>query len=159
MAEVTETALPGVGVRHEFTASSGERVAVVSHRGGWRDIVVYGQDDPDACSTVLRLDADDAQTLAELLGAVHIAEALVALQRVQGLGLDWFTVPQGSAAVGRSIGEGRYRARTGASVVAVIRGSTTVPAPGAEFVFEPGDVAVAIGTTDSLTRLRELLGR
>ncbi len=60
MAEVTETSLPGVGVRHEFTSSSGERVAVVSHRGGWRDIVVYGRDDPDACTTVLHLDADDA---------------------------------------------------------------------------------------------------
>ena len=159
MAEVTETALPGVGVRHEFTASSGKRIAVVSHRGGWQDIVVYGEDDPDACSTVLRLDADDAQTLAELLGAVHIAEALVALQRVQGLALDWFTVPEGSTAVGRTIGEGRYRTHTGASVVAVIRGSTTVPAPGPDFVFEAGDVAVAIGTTDSLARLRELLER
>jgi TrkA domain protein len=159
MAEVTETALPGVGVRHEFTASSGERVAVVSHRGGWRDIVVYGREDPDACSTVLRLDADDAQTLAELLGAVHIAEALVALQRVRGLALDWFTIPTGSSAVGRTIGDGRYRTHTGASIVAVIRADTTVPAPGAEFVFEAGDVAVAIGTTDGLGRLRDLLER
>ena len=159
MAEVTEVSLPGVGVRHEFTASSGERVAVVSHRGGWRDIVVYGREDPDACSTVLRLDADDTQTLAELLGAVHVAEALVALQRVQGLALDWFTVPPGSAAVGRTIGEGAYRTRTGASIVAVVRRDSTVPAPGADFVFEPGDVAVAIGTTDALARLRELLGQ
>ncbi len=159
MAEVTETPLPGVGVRHEFTASNGERVAVVSHRGGWRDIVVYGREDPDACATVLRLDADDTQTLAELLGAVHIAEALVALQRVQGLALDWFTIPPGSSAAGKTIGEGGYRTNTGASIVAVMRRDSTVPAPGAGFVFEPGDVAVAIGTTDGLARLRDLLGR
>ncbi len=84
MHEVTETQLPGVGLRHEFTTSKGQRVAVVSRRGGRREIVVYDQQDPDASSTVLALDADDAQTLAELLGALHIAEALVALQRIQG---------------------------------------------------------------------------
>jgi TrkA domain protein len=159
VAEVTETPLPGVGVRHEFTTSDGQRVGVVSHRGGWRDIVLYGRDDPDACSTLLRLDADDAQTLAELLGAVHIAEALVALQRVQGLALDWFTIPAQSAAAGRTIGEGRYRTHTGSSIVAVIRGDSTVAAPGPEFVLESGDVAVAIGTTAGLARLRELLQR
>ena len=159
MGEVTETPLPGVGVRHEFTTSEGERVGVVSHRGGWRDIVVYGRDDPDACSAVLHLDADDAQTLAELLGAVHIAEALVALQRVQGLALDWFTIPARAEAAGRSIGQGRYRTHTGSSIVAVIRGDSTVAAPGPGFVLESGDVAVAVGTTDGLARLRELLQR
>ncbi len=157
MAEVTETPLPGVGVRHEFTTSRGERVAVLSHRGGWRDILVYNRDDPDASATVLHLDAGDAQVLAELLGAVHIAEALVAVQRIQGLGLDWFTIAEGSRAAGKTIGEGRYRTHTGASIVAVVRGDSTVPAPGPEFVLEAGDVAVAVGTTEGLARLRELL--
>ena len=36
MPEVRETLLPGVGVRHEFTTASGERVAVLTHRGGRR---------------------------------------------------------------------------------------------------------------------------
>lgn len=157
MAEVTETRLPGVGVRHEFTTSSGERVGVVSSRGGQREIVVYNRDDPDACSSMLRLDADDTQTLAELLGAVHIAEALVALQRVHGIALDWFTIPVGSPAVGRTIGDGRYRTQTGASIVAVVRGDTSVPAPGPDFAFEPEDSAVAVGTPEGLARLRELL--
>ena len=31
MADVSETLLPGVGVRHEFVTASGERVAVLTH--------------------------------------------------------------------------------------------------------------------------------
>ena len=68
MAEIAETMLPGVGVRHEFTTSGGERVAVLTHRNGRREIAVYGRADPDACRTVLHLDADDARSLAEVLG-------------------------------------------------------------------------------------------
>ena len=68
MTEITETQLPGVGVRHTFTTASGERLAVLSHRTGRREIAVYDRADPDACSTVLHLTPDDARTLADLLG-------------------------------------------------------------------------------------------
>ncbi|MDQ4097771.1 MAG: potassium transporter TrkA [Actinomycetota bacterium] len=157
MREVTETQLPGVGVRHEFTTSNGERLGVVSLRGGRRQIILYDREDSDACSTLLHLDADDSQTLAELLGAVHIAEALVALQRVQGIALDWFDIPARSHAIGTTIGQGRYRTRTGASIVAVVRAGATLPAPGPDFAFAADDTAVAVGTPEGLARLRELL--
>ena len=157
MRDVTVIQLPGVGVRHEFTTSRGERVGVVSHRGGRREIVTYDRDDPDSCSALLHLDPDDAQTLAELLGAVHIAEALVALQRVEGIALDWFRIPPRSAATGTTIGDGQYRTRTGASIVAVVRAETTFPAPGPEFAFAPNDAVVAVGTPEGLAQLRDLL--
>lgn len=69
MTEVTETQLPGVGVRHEFTTVAGERVVVLSHRTGRRELAVYDRVDPDACTTALHLSPDDTRTLAELLGA------------------------------------------------------------------------------------------
>jgi K+/H+ antiporter YhaU regulatory subunit KhtT len=45
MPEVYETRLPGVGVRHDFTTAEGERVAVLTHRGGRRELAVYERDD------------------------------------------------------------------------------------------------------------------
>jgi TrkA domain protein len=74
MAEVSETPLPGVGVRHEFVTAGGERVAVVTHRTGRREIAVYDRADEDACTTVLHLSADDTRTLAELLAARPVSE-------------------------------------------------------------------------------------
>ncbi len=67
-SDIEETLLPGVGVRHEFTTASGERVALVTHRTGRRELAVYDRDDPDACRTVLHLSEDDTTTLGELLG-------------------------------------------------------------------------------------------
>ena len=158
MAVVRETKLPGVGVRHDFTTSSGEVVGVLQHHDGRHDVLVYDRDDPDVCSTMLHLDDEDTRTLAELLGASQLTEGLGAVQQqVEGLLIEWITLPADSVAVGTTIGEGMYRTRTGASVVAVIRGGS-IPAPGPEFRFEAGDTVVAVGTAEHLAALRTLIG-
>ena len=159
MPEVTETQLPGVGVRHDFTTASGERVGVLVHRSGRRELLVYGRDDPDACATALHLSPEDTRTLAELRGATQVSEVLAAVQqRLEGVAIDWLTIPAGSPIAGSTIRQGQFRTRTGVSIVAVIRGETTFPAPGPEFVFQAGDVAVAVGTPSGLSQLAHLLG-
>ena len=158
MPDVSETRLPGVGVRHEFVTSSGERLAVLTHRTGRRELAVYDRADPDRCTAVLHLSHDDTRTLAELLGASPVSEAVSAVQqRLEGLAIDWVAIPAGSPVVGATIAEGEFRTRTGSSIVAVVRGADTLPAPGPDHRFEAGDVAVAVGTTDGLAQLRSLL--
>ena len=159
MPEVSETPLPGVGVRHEFVTAGGERIAVITHRTGRRELAIYDRADPDACTTVLHLSSDDTRTLAELLGASPVSEAVAAVQqRLEGLAIDWVTIPAGARFIGSTIGEGEFRTRTGASIVAVVRGGTTLPAPGPDHHFEARDVIVAVGTTEGLAQLRTLLG-
>ena len=63
-----------------------------------------------------------------------------------------------NATAGSTIGDGRLRTRTGSSVVAVIRGDETIPAPGPETVLTPDDLVVAVGTPEGLRQLRDLLG-
>lgn len=157
MTEVTQMTLPGVGVRHEFTTAAGERVAVLSHRTGRREIALYDSPDPDACSTLLHLSQEDARTLAELLGGSPVGEASAAVQRLEGVALDWIRVGDESALAGSTIGEAELRTRTGASVVALVRGSDTIAAPGPHERLEPGDLAVAVATPDGLRQLRALL--
>ena len=159
MPEVRETLLPGVGVRHEFTTASGERVAVLTHRGGRRELALYQRDDPDACTTLLHLSPDDTRTLAELLGASQVSEAVTAVQQqIEGLAIEWLTVAPGSRFDGATIADGQFRTRTGTSIVALFRDDTTIPAPGPDTRFQGGDVVVAVGTPDGLAQLRDLLG-
>lgn len=158
MTEIQETHLPGVGVRHEFTTAGGERVAVLTHRNGRREVAVFDRSDPDASRTFLHLSPADTNALAELLGASQVTEAVGAVQhQLEGLAIDWITVPAGSPAAGSTLAEGRLRTRTGTSVVALVRGGETTPAPGPEERFEVGDVVVAVGTPDGLSQLRGLL--
>lgn len=158
MTEVRETPLPGVGLRYDFTTRSGDRLGVLVHHGGRRSLLVYSAEDPDACRATVDLDTEDAITLAELLGAAHIGQSLAAMQQeVQGLAIDWLTVAPSSPAVGRSLAELAVHTRTGVSVVAVLRGSETLPAPGADTRLEAGDTIVGVGTAEGMQRLYGLL--
>lgn len=159
VSDVRETKLPGVGVRHDFTTTEGRDLGVIVHHDGRREVVAYGADDPDACTALVSLSGADARTLSELLGASQVTEEVTAVQQqVEGLVIDWIELGERSTAAGTTIASGAYRTRTGASIVAIMRGDRSVPAPEPDFVLEVGDVAVSVGTSDGLTALRDLLG-
>lgn len=158
MTEVRETLLPGVGVRHEFTTDDGKDVGVIVHHDGRREVLAYDPDDPDTCSSLLSVSENDTQTLAELLGVSHVSETVGEVrQDIDGLGLEWVELGDGSPAVGQTIGDGAYRSETGTTIVAVIRNGRPVPSPGPDFALSAGDVAVAVGSHAGLTSLRALL--
>ncbi|CAN5728023.1 MAG: cation:proton antiporter regulatory subunit [Iamia sp.] len=158
MAEVTEVKLPGVGVRLDLTTEGGSQIGVVVHHTGRREMVVYDAADPDRCVAQIALESDDAHVLAEMLGATEVTEIITAVQQqVEGLAIEWVTIGDGSPFVGRTIGEGEFRTRTGTSIVAAIRGETTIPAPGPDHRFESGETIVAVGTAADLVSLADLI--
>lgn len=158
MTEIHEVKLPGVGVRYEFETAEGKRIGVISHRTGLREIYVSRPDDPDEFKRALGLSADDARTLAELLGATRVAQQLSELQqRIEGLVIDWLPIRDDSPYVGRTIGETRIRTRTGVSVVAIVRGEDAVPAPDPNQSLNSGDYLVVVGTARGVEQVVELL--
>ena len=106
MVDVRRVTLPGVGVLHSFEAADGGEVAVVAHRTGSSDLVsrpANARDDDDAVT--VRLDEEEAHTLAELLGGTRIVESIAELDELPGVPIDWMTVDDGDAIVGRRLGE------------------------------------------------------
>jgi TrkA domain protein len=158
VTDVTETRLPGLGVRYEFMTSSRRRIGVVHHRSGPRELLLFDERDPDTCREVIRLDEDDSRTLSELLGGSRILKELTALQQdIQGLAIDWLPIVDGTPYAGRTIADTRARTRTGVSIVAILRGESAHPAPGPEFPLEPGDTLVVLGTVRGLEELAVIL--
>ena len=158
MADVEETRLPGVGIRYDFVTRKGERVGVIAHTTGHRDLLLYASDDPDACSHVVRLDEDDTATLAGLLGASHVKERLSDIQQsVEGLTIDWLPVEPDAACAGRTIATTGGKVDAEVAIVAVIRGRQTIASPPPDFRLQPGDTAVAVGTPEAIRELFALL--
>ena len=114
MTDVSESQLPGMGVRYEFLSRSGDRVAVVAHRSGRREVYLGDRRDPDAFHEVLELNDDESRTLAELLGGSRVTRELSRLrQSVQGLAIDWVPVDRDSPYADKTIGDTGTRTRTG----------------------------------------------
>ncbi|GAB6987820.1 cation:proton antiporter regulatory subunit [Nocardioides pyridinolyticus] len=156
--EVTEVLLPGVGVRYEFTAASGHDVGIVARRDGEFDVVCFGGADPDAAETLFSLDRQQAEALADILGAPRIVERFADLSReVPGLASATIDIPGGSRFDGRTLGETRLRTLTGVSIVAVVKEDAVVPSPTPDETLLGGHSLVVIGTEQGIERARGVL--
>jgi TrkA domain protein len=156
--EVEQTALPGIGLRHEFTTQAGRRIGVISHRTGRRDLVIYSKEDPDRACEVVKLNDEEADALVELLGAPRIVQRLNrAHEEVEGLVSLQLPIPTSSPYVNRPMGDARVRTRTSASIVAIVRNGQVYASPGPDFVLKAGDVVVVVGGEDSTAQVGEIL--
>lgn len=157
-ASVEETRLPGIGVRYDFVTQNGERLGVVHHRTGRRELVFYEAEDPDCVAMNVELDESESRTLAELLGGAKVAERLTKLQEsVAGLAMDQLVIGAASPFAGRSIADTAARTQTGASIVAVLRKDQAFPAPGPDFILQAADSLVVVGTPAGLEQLNRIL--
>ena len=145
--EVKEVLLPGVGLRYEFENHDGDRIGVVARRTGDFEVVLYAAADPDQARSVFRLTEEEADALAQILGAPRIVERFADLTKeVPGLDAGQVRILAGSGFVDRPLGETRARTRTGASIVAIVRDEQVLASPGPSEVLHAGDVLVVIGT-------------
>jgi TrkA domain protein len=158
--DVKEVLLPGVGLRYEFDNRDGDRVGVIARRTGDFEIVLYERDDPDQARPVFRLTEDEAETLAQILGAPRIAERFADLTReVPGLEAGQVEIRPESPFVDLPLGDTRARTRTGASIVAIVRGDEVLASPGPSETLRRGDVLVVIGTEDGIAGVKRIVER
>ncbi len=156
--EVEQTVLPGIGHRHDFATRSGRRIGVVTHRTGRLDLLIYDANDPDTCSESVELTREEADTLAELLGAPRMVERLAELRRqAEGLVSEQVPVPADSPYIGRTLADTEARKRTGASIVAVVRRGEVHVSPPPSFRLQAGDGLVVVGTAEGTAALAQLL--
>lgn len=158
--DVERTALPGIGLRHVFTTRRGRQLGVVSHHTGRRDLVVYDKEDPDSCVVSVALTGDEGNVLAELLGTDRIVERLAELhEQVEGLVTQQIPIAEGSPYERATLGDTQARTRTGASIVAVVRGGSVIASPRPDFGFAAGDIVVVVGTSEGTAQVADILAR
>ena len=154
MVDVRRVKLPVVGVLHTFVTDDGGKVGVITHRSGHSDLITFSdaEDGTDVSKVSLRLDEDEAHTLAELLGGTRITESLASLDAIPGLSIDWFTVDYEDHIAGKKLGALASRGVVGLTVVAVVRGDSANPAPADDFTVFPGDTLVVAGTPEKVAK-------
>jgi TrkA domain protein len=158
--DVKEVLLPGVGLRYEFTSHQGDRIGIIARRGGDFDVVLYGRDDPDEARPVFHLTDEEADTVAQILGAPRIAERLTELTReVPGLEAGQIHVRPGSPFVDHPLGDTQARTRTGASIVAIVRNEDVLASPSPAEMLRARDVLIVIGTEEGIAGVEQIVDK
>lgn len=160
MSLLRETELPGIGRKFQLDTRSGERLVVIIHEDGRRELYIFNPDSPDECAAAATLDDEEARQIGAILGGVlykprALEEAEVKLDQ---LVIDWHKVEPTAKGAGKTIGELRIRQQTGATVIAVIYPDhTSHIAPGPEQLIPPEATVVIIGTKDSIKACKRLI--
>lgn len=138
---------------HTFVTDDGGKVGVITHRSGHSDLITFADaEDGDSRKVSLRLDEDEAHTLAELLGGTRITESLSGLDQIPGLSIDWFPVDYDHHIAGQQLGSLTRMGLPGVTVVAVVRGESANPAPDGDFKVFPGDTLVVAGAPEKVAK-------
>jgi K+:H+ antiporter subunit KhtT len=151
--EVREVDLPGVGRKFALVTNQGERLTVIIHNTGDRELYNFREDE-DFPFHALRLEDDEARKLSAILGGAYFqptSGASVDLVFEQ-LSIEWLKVGSESRLAQRTIGELDIRKNTGASVLALLRGKQVIANPQPDERIEVGDTVMVAGAHDQVNR-------
>jgi TrkA domain protein len=156
--KVEEVALPGVGRKFTITVGSGDRLVIVVHNSGKRELQCFEAGEDDEPRAALDLTDEEAREVGAILaGVLFHPEAVGDTQSKLGQKvIEWVKVLPGSRIAGKRVGE--IPLPPGAHLLAVDRpGAPLVPNPGPEVVLEVGDTLVVAGTREAVEALKRSL--
>jgi TrkA domain protein len=158
-SELRETRLPGVGTKYAFETDHGARVAVIQHVDGMRELYIFARADADEPRAVLQLEDDEARQLGAVLGGAYERPKIVEeLEMALGeLAIEWVPVPAGSPAVGHTLADCGFRARTGVTIIAILREPEPITGAQPDDVIQEGDTLVTVGKLGQYPEFRRLL--
>ena len=146
--DLRETRLPGVGVKYGFRTSEGGRLAIVLHNDGMREIYFFRHEHDD-----------EARQLGAVIGGAYERPKIVEdLELALGeLTIEWVPVPDDSPLIGKSLAECGFRAKTGITVIAILRDPEPVAGAQPTDVVQKGDTLVTVGKLGQYAAFRKLL--
>lgn len=155
---IYEADVPGVGKRFEVETGGDERLVVIVHHDGKREIFRRKGEDADA-EKLFDLSSSQANEVATVLeGAdfqpLDLDDADIPLGEAI---MEWVEVPDDSPLSGQTLADAQIGERTGVTIAAIQRGDETLASPGAGEVLSAGDILVIIGTRSDQQAFQSLL--
>ena len=160
MSSISEVFLPGVGRKFQIETLDGERLVIVIHDDGTRELYHFARKNLDRPASVLRLTDGEARQIAGIIGGLtYVPRSLPMAEVILGdLVLEWFKIEPRAACIGKTIHDLRIRTLTGASIVSIVEPDQTKRTnPEASTVLNEGATLIVAGDRRTINSLKRLL--
>jgi len=157
---VKETDLPGIGKKFQIDTRGKDKVVIVVHDDGRREIFHFYHDDPEESISMVTLDDEESRCIAAILGGMtYRPKALETVEVALGdMVFEWYKVEPGSYAIGKTIGKLQVRQCTGAMIIAIIDSDQSKTLnPGAQKTINEGATVVILGEKDQIKACKKLI--
>lgn len=151
--DISETTLPGVGKKHELELKTGDRVVVLTHNSGRRELLRKPTEDADP-ERLLELTDQEARILGTTLEGAYfqpVESGDDATMFADDRMLDWIDFTEQSSIVGDEVGA----IPEDVIVLAIHRDGELLTGTPPETTFEPGDTVVIAGTRDAVVEFED----
>ncbi len=156
--EFRESDLPGIGRKFSIVTSSGDKITVIVHVTGKREVFVFEPDDFDEPTCDVIMTEEEANQLGSvLMGAYFRPEQEREKELLlENLAIEWLKVPASSPLAGKKIKEAEIRPKTGVTVIAVMKpNQETIVNPTPDVRIDAGDTVVIVGTREQVEKFME----
>lgn len=155
---VYEADVPGVGRKFELELGGDERLIVLIHHDGKREIYLRPGENQDS-QKLFGLTGKRARQLGSILEGAYFQP--VEMDDIQvPLGeaiIEWIDIDPSAPLVGQSLQDANIRGQTGVSIIAIQRDEETIANPQPSTMIEAADILVSLGTRDEQRAFAELV--
>ncbi|GAA0196548.1 cation:proton antiporter regulatory subunit [Haladaptatus pallidirubidus] len=155
---IYETEVPGVGHKFELELDDDERLIVLIHHDGKREVYLRLGENQDS-QKLFSLTGKRARQLGSILEGAYFQP--IEMDEVQvPLGeaiIEWVDIDSSAPLVDQSLRAAHIREQTGVSIIAIQRGEETIANPTPDTTIEADDILVTLGTRDEQQAFSELI--
>ncbi|MFB5673293.1 cation:proton antiporter regulatory subunit [Paenibacillus terreus] len=158
--EIRETVLPGIGMKYQMDTASGDRLVVIIHDDGRRELYHFDYEDLEQSISMITLEDQEARQIASIIGGMaYRPKNLESVDMAfNDLIIEWYKIEPQYACAGKTIGELDVRQNSGASIIVVMEDKKTKHInPGPDVVLNAEATVLAVGEREQQKRFKQIL--
>lgn len=151
MSEIKECDLPGIGKKFTLELDSGDKLVVVIHFSGEREVFKFIKN-TDEPASVTTLTDEEARQIGAILSGTYFQPVIEEEQKLtmKNATMEWIKVVSDSILANKKIEELDIRKKTGVTITTIIRGETVIPNPPSSEILKPQDTVIIIGNNEQV---------